>query len=155
MNVMKMLTHILSTFALSSLICCLIFRSVWVLNEVFILSLVINYFIDMLGHKDGRRTPLTHEVFSNVFLSLCIGLGVYVFTFYMVPQSLITMIITSVTASFTHLLLDSLTGGIYIVKLNEVVRFKIYGKRYDDFTLNTLTIALSGITIVAVLMLIL
>ncbi|GEM_PF-635434 len=153
-KVVKILTHVLSTFASSSLICCSLYRSVWVLNNVFILSLIINYVIDVLGHKNGRRTPLTHEVINNVLISLFIGLVIYTFVSYTsLPVGV--AVITSLNASLTHLLLDSLTGGVYVISSGKLVRLTLHGGRYDDFKLNMLVIALSIATVVAVLTLIL
>lgn len=154
MKVVKILTHVLSTFALSSLICCSLYRSVWVLNNVFILSLIINYVIDLLGHRNRRRTPLTHEVINNVLTSLCVGLIIYTFISYASSPAIVA-IITSLNASLTHLLLDSLTGGVYVVSSSRVVKLTLYDGRYDDFKLNMLVIALSIATVVAVLTLIL
>lgn len=149
MKVVKILTHVLSTFALSSLICCQLYRSIWVLNNVFILSLIINYVIDLLGHRNGRRTPLTHEVFNNIFTSLCVGLIIYTFISYTSLPAVVA-VVTSLNASITHILLDSLTGGVYIASSGRVFRLTLYNGRYDDFKLNMLMITLSIAAIAAV-----
>ncbi len=152
---MKMLTHILSSFALSSLICTLMFRSVWVVNMAFLLSLTINYFVDVLGHKNGRRTPLTHEVLNNLMFSLIIGLLLHKLVLLpSIPAHTATLIalITSVSSSVTHLALDMVSGGVFINMPGGVVKLRLCDRRYDDLMLNTLVLALSCLTIFAVLM---
>ncbi|MEM0453803.1 MAG: DUF1286 domain-containing protein [Sulfolobales archaeon] len=152
---MKMLTHILFTFALASSLCIILVRDVWVLNQTFLLSLLINYLIDVLGHSNRRRTPITHEITNNALVSIIIGLIIYLVAFRITSFSISITIITSLISSFTHLLLDSLTGGIYMVKTYGLVRFCLSSRGYDDFLLNTLFISVSVCILAAVIALIL
>ncbi|MCX8186672.1 MAG: DUF1286 domain-containing protein [Sulfolobales archaeon] len=152
---MKMLTHVLFTFALASLVCSTQIRDVWVLNNVFIYSLLINYFIDVFGHLNGKRTPLTHEVINNVSISLATGLIIHFIISHTVYIPALVVVATSVIASFTHLFLDLITGNIYLAKPLGLVKLNLSVGRYDDFALNTLFIFMSLVIVVLILTLIL
>ncbi|MCC6022782.1 MAG: DUF1286 domain-containing protein [Desulfurococcaceae archaeon] len=146
---MKLLTHVLMTFALGSLIAVVISRSVLVVGSVFVISFLVNYLIDLLGHSGGRRTPLTHELFSNLITSLITGLLIH--SLLNLPGPLTIALTTSLIASSTHLLLDSLSGGVFIYSPNGLSRLRLSSRRYDDYLLNTLVITASVVLLTIIL----
>jgi len=146
---MKLLTHVLITFALGSLIAMTISRSVLVMNSVFIISFLINYLIDLLGHRGGRRTSLTHELFNNLVISLTTGLLIH--SLLNLPGPSTVALTTSLIASSTHLLLDSLSGGIFVYSSNGLSRLTLSSRSYDDYLLNTLVITTSVVLLVIIL----
>lgn len=145
---MKLLTHVITSLSatLAVLYMSSLFNDVYVVNAVFITSLTTNYLIDMLGHRNKSRTALTHEVFNNVLISLITSLAIWVVLFS--KYHLIIAVITSLAISSTHLLMDLLTGYIYIRGLNNNVRkIRLSLRRYDDFLLNTIAIGISELII--------
>lgn len=138
---MKLLTHIAVSLAVSSMTYAVIDRDVSIINSIFILSLTINYVIDVLGHKHGRRTALTHEVISNLTLSLVIALILW-FTILKQSQVFVALA-TAVITSTTHILLDAFTGYIYIRDLHSIRKIRLSPRRYDDYLLNTLAMGLA------------
>lgn len=138
---MKLLTHITVSLAVSSMTYAIVYRDISVINSIFILSLIINYFIDVLGHKHGCRTVLTHEVINNLILSLAIAFTLW-FTVLSQSQAFVVLV-TAVITSTTHMLLDALTGYIYVRGLYGMRRIRLSLRRYDDYLLNTLAMGLA------------
>jgi len=144
---LKLLTHVTTSLSITLMILYILslFNDIYIVNAVFITSLVTNYLIDALGHRNKRRTALTHEVFNNLIISMITSLIVWITLFS--KYRLIIAVINSLAISSMHLLMDLLTGYIYVRRLNDVYRIKLSLRRYDDFLLNTIAMCISELII--------
>jgi len=139
----KMFTHIVTGFAVSSALVIGITKSVWVLNVAFVSSLMINYLIDALGHSGRRRTKLTHELLNNIVICLLLGMTLPLAVALTLGMNPLIALITSVCVGLTHLLLDALSGNIYIKLPKRTYVVKLGNSPYNKYSLNTYFIILS------------
>ena len=144
-KVIKLLVHVLLSSALSSWLmrALQLGDGVTLLNISYVTSLSLNWLMDYLGHRGGSRTPLTHEPFNASILSVGVAVAVG-FLFLYNPAYMLATIVSSGVCYTTHLLLDLLSGGIYIREGDNYRRVRLARQSrsvYDQ--LNALVLSIS------------
>lgn len=115
MKLIKLLTHVLLSFAISAwfLRFIKVGEGVEVLNVAFIASLCLNWFIDYFGHEGKYRSRTTHEPVNASLVSFLLAATIGPLFLYDI-KSYVAAFIACGTAYLTHLALDLLSGGIYV-----------------------------------------
>ncbi|ABW02623.1 DUF1286 domain-containing protein [Caldivirga maquilingensis] len=155
---MRFRTHVVFSIGLTALIesALGISNIILLLGSSLVLSYLINFLIDALGHEEKNgfthRSPRTHTMSRSFTLGLIISLLVALFLYYMTPigayNALIIVLMGPLTG-WSHMLLDALTeGGIYIRRNGRWVRFALAHFKYNNTVLNWL------FTIIGILLLI-
>ncbi|MEL9990373.1 MAG: DUF1286 domain-containing protein [Thermoproteus sp.] len=111
------------------------------LTVALLVSATANSVIDMLGHKGGRRTPLTHTVPRSVAWGLASSLLAAV----VVPKALPLALAAGAIAGPSHMLLDVITEhGIYVKRNGHWRRLALAHIRYNN-PLANLALTLLGV----------
>ncbi|WP_292000320.1 DUF1286 domain-containing protein [Caldivirga sp.] len=155
---MRLRTHVIFSMGLITLAesALRISNVVLLLGSSLVLSYLINFLIDVLGHeeKNGftRRTPRTHTMGRSFTLGLIISILTAMFLYYMSPigiyKALIIALMGPVTG-WSHMLLDALTeNGIYVKRRGKWTRFALAHFKYNNSALNWLFIVIGVMLII-------
>jgi len=140
-------THVAFSMGLIALLEVLlsVVNPVLVIGSSFVLSYLVNFIIDALGHEERThpvRSPRTHTVGRSFTIGLVLGLAVALFLHYMAPVNLMqTTVVTLMgpMVGWSHMLLDSLTeGGVFVKRRGRWVRFALAHWSYRNPAANWL-----------------
>lgn len=115
MKLIRLVVHVLLSTAIAIWFLRLakLGEGVEVLNVVYVASLLTNYTMDYVGHKSGRRSPTTHEPLNASLLSALVALAAS--PLFMHSSTYPTYVATACGIAYSsHLVLDTVSGGIYI-----------------------------------------
>ena len=155
---MQLRTHVVFSIGLTTLIESTLGISniILILGSSLVLSYLINFLIDALGHeeKNGfiRRSPRTHTMGRSFTLGLIISLLVALFLYYMTPigsYKALIIVLMGPVIGWSHMLLDALTeNGIYVKRRGRWVRFALAHFKYNNIALNWLFIIIGIIMLI-------
>ena len=141
---MRLVTHVLFTMGLIALL--LTYYSVPIsAMAVFVpMAGVIQMFIDAIGHTRNHgyvhRTWVTHDL----ILSLLTVVAPFTYVLVWMNEPLLTSLITATASLYSHLMLDYMTGGLFILTR----RIHGLGIEYDNPVANGL-FTLIGVVMLA------
>lgn len=129
-KLIRLLVHVLLSAAVSAWVLRLagLGGGVELLNVAFVASLCLNWLMDHLGHSRGRRSPATHEPLNASLISALLAASLGAVFVYDGRLRLATFLACGV-AHQLHLLLDLVSGGIYVREGSSFRRVRLAGPR--------------------------
>jgi len=148
---LRRLVHVLASTAVAAWTSGLLVQldSTEVLGVSYVVSLCVNWLLDYLGHSGGKRSPLTHEPINASAISFATALALSTLYLYKLELVLVTLV-TSGVSFVTHLLLDLLSGGIYVrdgCSYRRVYLLKLRGPLYSVANSATLALSIAAIAL--------
>ncbi len=148
---MRRLVHVLASTATATWTSRLVVQlgSTEVLGVAYVTSLCVNWILDYLGHSGGRRSPLTHEPLNASAISFIAALALSTLYLYNLELALVTLLASGVSF-VTHLLLDLLSGGIYVrdgCSYRRVYLLKLREPLYSAANSATLALSIAAIAL--------